>query len=335
MFHFHRPTRRTVASAFIAADDDQCNDALEPIFGKRHSCDPATTFCLQSVPNGSLTSRGAYTCLCKFGYHRPGSALQGFDGQQLETAVTAPDADAPNGTCLPCPGMCEVCDQHGVCFEGGDTTDTESRERLLSYTVSTVLGGAVILCASLAVVVFRQRRCRTISSGMWTILETILLGVVLMYAAVALHLWHASTWRCLLEPWCRELGFIICYGAIILKLYRHLVEFRTRKAHRWVLRDMDLLKYLATMTFAVVCYMAAFTASAIDLMATTGVAGEPGGLRDVHTNTCRPQRWELVTQMAEIVILVFGVHLAVASRNANTQFRVSGIVYFFEIDLQM
>lgn len=27
---------RTVASAFIAADDDPCNDALEPIFGKKH-----------------------------------------------------------------------------------------------------------------------------------------------------------------------------------------------------------------------------------------------------------------------------------------------------------
>lgn len=27
---------RTVATAFKAADDDQCNDALEPVFGKRH-----------------------------------------------------------------------------------------------------------------------------------------------------------------------------------------------------------------------------------------------------------------------------------------------------------
>lgn len=27
---------RTVASAFIAADDDPCNEALEAIFGKKH-----------------------------------------------------------------------------------------------------------------------------------------------------------------------------------------------------------------------------------------------------------------------------------------------------------
>lgn len=57
--------------------------------------------------------------------------------------------------------------------------------------------------------------------------------------------------QCLLEPWFREVGFIICYGAIILKLYRHLIEFRTRKAHRWVVKDTDLLKYLLIMIMSV------------------------------------------------------------------------------------
>lgn len=115
------------------------------------------------------------------------------------------------------------------------------------------------------------------------------------------------------------MGFIICYGAIILKLYRHLVEFRTRKAHRWVLRDVDLLKYLATMVFAVLCYMAAFTASSYDLIKTADL----DGLQEVNTNTCQPLKWEFVTQTSEILILAFGLHLAIASRNANTQFRVS------------
>lgn len=128
----------------------------------------------------------------------------------------------------------------------------------------------------------------------------------------------ASTLRCLLEPWCRELGFIVCYGAIILKLYRHLVEFRTRKAHRWVLRDVDLLKYLGSMTFAVICYLAAFTASSLDLIENA----EFDGLREAGTNTCHPLKWEFVTQTSEIVILGFGLHLSIASRNANTQFRV-------------
>lgn len=136
---------------------------------------------------------------------------------------------------------------------------------------------------------------------------------------MAVHFFQASTVRCLLEPWFRELGFVTCYGAIILKLYRHLVEFRTRKAHRWVLRDVDLLKYLGTMVFAVICYMAAFTASSMDLIETSYMEG----LQEISTNTCHPLKWEYVTQVSEIIILCFGLNLAVASRNANTQFRVS------------
>lgn len=144
-----------------------------------------------------------------------------------------------------------------------------------------------------------------------------------------MHFFPASTARCLLEPWFRELGFIVCYGAIILKLYRHLVEFRTRKAHRWVLRDIDLLKYLSSMLFAVICYMSAFTASSIDLIQAAAL----DGLQEIQTDTCHQMKWEFVTQISEIFILAFGLHLAIASRNANTQFRVSSFRSFDFVQL--
>lgn len=144
---------------------------------------------------------------------------------------------------------------------------------------------------------------------------------------MGLHFFPASTLRCLLEPWLRELGFIICYGAIILKLYRHLIEFRTRKAHRTLLRDVDLLKYLSTMVFAVLCYLAAFTASSLDLIQTAAL----DGLQEMQTNTCQQMRWEFVTQISEVLILVFGLHLAIASRNANTQYRVSFMSFISDV----
>ncbi|KAG4074877.1 hypothetical protein HA402_009302 [Bradysia odoriphaga] len=300
---------KTVASSFIAADEDQCNDFLEPIFGKRHSCDLVTTFCFQSISNGSANTRGAYTCICNFGYYVPNQTLQGFEGHAIE-------AGNGNFSCLRCPGGCPSCDKNGVC-NTEETYETGSMELLLKASIGAVLGACILCCMVLAVIVFRQRKCKTIASGMWTVLEIILLGVILSYAAVVLHFFPASTIRCLLEPWFREVGFIICYGAIILKLYRHLVDFRTRKAHRWVLRDVDLLKYLGTMIFAVVCYMSAFTASSFDLM----ISADLEGLQETNTNTCHPFTWEYVTQASEILILVFGLHLGIASRNANTQFR--------------
>ncbi|XP_034667075.1 probable G-protein coupled receptor 179 isoform X3 [Drosophila subobscura] len=301
---------KIVAAAFIAADEDVCNDGLEEVFGRRHGCDRNTTFCLLTE-NKPAATRDVYTCLCRESFYLPNSTLQGFRGDVVELSE-----GYDNYSCIPCPGGCSNCDQHGVClnFQEEEALNMDACLRLL---VAIVLGACILCCVVLGVIVFRQRKSKAIASGMWTVLETILLGIVLLYASVAVHFFPASTERCLLEPWLRELGFITCYGAIILKLYRHLVDFRTRKAHRWVLRDVDLLKYLGAMVFAVVCYMSAFTASSLDLLESAQLES----LREASTNTCHPLKWELVTQTSEILILCFGLHLSIASRNANTQFR--------------
>ncbi|XP_065357902.1 metabotropic glycine receptor isoform X3 [Calliphora vicina] len=301
---------KIVAAAFIAADEDVCNDGLEQIFGRKHGCDRNTTFCLLTE-NKPAATRDVYTCICKESYYLPNSTLQGFRGDIVEMSE-----GYDNYSCIPCPAGCSNCDSTGVCLYG-EPQETVSLESLLKVSVGSVLGACILCCVVLSVIVFQQRKCKAIASGMWTVLETILLGIVLLYSSVAIHFFPASTERCLIEPWLRELGFITCYGAIILKLYRHLVDFRTRKAHRWVLRDVDLLKYLGTMVFAVVCYMSAFTASSLDLLETAQLES----LREVNTNTCQPLKWEFVTQASEILILCFGLHLAYGSRNANTQFR--------------
>ncbi|XP_017095608.3 metabotropic glycine receptor isoform X2 [Drosophila bipectinata] len=300
---------KIVAAAFIAADEDVCNDGLEEVFGRRHGCDRNTTFCLLTE-NKPAATRDVYTCLCKESFYLPNATLQGYRGDLVEMSE-----GYDNYSCIPCPGGCTNCDSNGICLTFQE--EVLNIDACLRLLVAIVLGACILCCVVLSVIVFRQRKCKAIASGMWTVLETILLGIVLLYASVAVHFFPASTERCLLEPWLRELGFITCYGAIILKLYRHLVDFRTRKAHRWVLRDVDLLKYLGTMVFAVICYMAAFTASSLDLLESAQLES----LREADTNTCHPLKWELVTQISEILILCFGLHLSIASRNANTQFR--------------
>ncbi|XP_049530450.1 probable G-protein coupled receptor 158 isoform X3 [Anopheles darlingi] len=314
---------KIVASAFIAADVDQCNDALEAIFGRRHVCDRESTFCLLSELDASKP-RGKYTCVCRPDYYIPNESIQGFSSDKNDGNIT-------NFSCIPCPSACE-CDSAGSCNSPDEDFSTET---LMKATIGAILGACMLCCLVLALIVFRQRKCKTIATGMWTILETILFGILLLYLAVALHFLQASNVRCLLEPWCRELGFIICYGAIVLKLYRHLVEFRTRKAHRWVVRDLDLLRYLCAMIVAVLCYLAAFTATSLDFLqyselvwqmerpvpATGGQVGTLDATEQVASNMCRPLRWDYVTQAGELLILGFGLQLAIASRNANTQFR--------------
>ena len=100
----------------------------------------------------------------------------------------------------------------------------------------------------------------------------------------------------MLEPWLREIGFIICYGAIVLKLYRHLVEFRTRKAHRYVVRDLDLLRYLCAMIVAVLCYLAAFTALCIDYLEHSDLTWNISMESIKTSNMCKPLKWDYVSK---------------------------------------
>lgn len=140
---------------------------------------------------------------------------------------------------------------------------------------------------------------------------------------VVIRYFEPSILYCLLEPWARELGFSICYGAIILKIYRHLIEFRTRKAHRWVVKDTDLLKYLSVMLMSVLAYMAAYTAINLNFLQENYSLLTTGTTTDgLQFHSCKPLWWDYVTELSEITILIFGIHLCFACRNASTQFQV-------------
>ncbi|KAG5676872.1 hypothetical protein PVAND_006678 [Polypedilum vanderplanki] len=330
---------KTVASAFIAADQDICNDALEPIFGKKHSCDRETTFCLVT---GSETSpslsdlqstqlfvpQPKYTCLCRAGFYVPNETLQGIASEKI-------DIDIANFSCLPCPDGCLTCEKDGSCIYNQEEDQDFLTESVLRASIGAILGCCIFSCFLLGLSIFKRRKSKIIATGMWTILETILLGILLLYSAVAIHFLPATSIRCMLEPWLREFGFIICYGAIVLKLYRHLVEFRTRKAHRYVVRDLDLLRYLCAMIVAVLCYLAAYTALCFDYLNYSELIWNIEMENVTTLNMCKPLKWDYVTQAGEMLILTFGIQLAYASRNSpikgERQYLVASILVEFVI----
>lgn len=92
-------------------------------------------------------------------------------------------------------------------------------------------------------------------------LEALTIGALLLYANVFVRLLEPQTSvSCIVEPWTRELGFSILYGAITIKLYKIFTDFQTRKAHRVCFSDKDLVAYLLAIVVIVVGYMSAWTA---------------------------------------------------------------------------
>ncbi|KAI1303723.1 Nose resistant to fluoxetine protein 6 [Halotydeus destructor] len=143
--------------------------------------------------------------------------------------------------------------------------------------------------------------------------------------------------HCLIEPWLRELGFGFAYGSIIIKLYRIMAEFRTRKAHRVCIRDKDLVKYLAGIIVVIIGYLAAWTVLWLDTtdhgdrLLSHDLAGKLVGhlagsniVSHLTINgqtyvVCKELSWDYVTEIGEILFLLTGLYITYSIRNARQE----------------
>ncbi|XP_066909068.1 metabotropic glycine receptor isoform X2 [Halyomorpha halys] len=277
-------------------DLDHCDEEVALMFPSKR-CDPISTKCVPLTKRGN--KRG-FECQCQPGYMTPqilNFSRENYDLDTVEELIK----------CIP------NC--------GYETNCSEQPHLFLKTIVICVQIIAMGITVATGILIFNRRKSKAVATGMWTILETLLFGILLLYASMLPLSFKPTVQNCIIMRWIRELGFIICYGAIILKLYRILMEFRTRKAHRWIVKDKDLLKYLCGMVLIMFAYLSAWTATNLNFIkegfsiVTISVtnSGE-------YFETCKPLWWDYVTQIGEIVILLFGLHLGIAARNATVQF---------------
>ncbi|VVD00781.1 unnamed protein product [Leptidea sinapis] len=145
----------------------------------------------------------------------------------------------------------------------------------------------MLLCLIIGLIVFKKRKSKAVAMGMWTVLEVVLIGAMFMYGSAASQYISSARWRCVTGAWLRELGFVASYGSVVLRL--------------WVLR------IVAAMIIGAGCYLAAFTA-------TSACEETVGG-------GCARTSWHHVTAAAEILLLMAGLRISYAARNANVPFQ--------------
>ncbi|XP_055930016.1 probable G-protein coupled receptor 158 [Argiope bruennichi] len=310
----------SVSMPIINVDINQCDgESYLSAFSSSHHCDHSSTQCVPISNSGFR--RGAYRCYCKPNFYPASGVVHRrskdfFDGELIEKAyvesvLSGQNTFIHNFHCLPCRVGCEMCMGDEPCYvEYG---------LLLRSLVLCFQSFCSTLVIILIIVVFVLRKKRIFSSSMWVMLETILVGALFLYQTVIIRYFEPSVITCMLEPWFRGLGFAICYGAITLKIYRILAEFQTRKAHRVCVRDKDLLKYLMGIITVVIGYLLAWTAVIIDNMneGYSVVSHEQTsmGLKYV---ICRALWWDYVTEVGELLFLLFGVFLTYKIRNARS-----------------
>ncbi|XP_052813724.1 probable G-protein coupled receptor 158 [Mya arenaria] len=298
---------------------NQCEESTT-LFAGSHKCRPESTKCMYS--HDENFGGGNYECHCKSGFYFPilNATQKHYSGTQLERHILSVMRSGANFSesmsefqCLPCHQRCVDCEDEGPCFVEYNIFMRGIPLGIQSFcmTISLVLG----------IVVLRVRKCKVMVIGMWCLLEIILLGALLLYATVVVQYFEPSTTTCLLVPWLRELGFAILYGALVLKIYRLLADFQSRKAHRVHVRDKDLLKYLLCIVMVVIGYMAAWTCVNIDQVQEGSSLLETGEHEGLRYIVCKDGWWDYSTESAEILFLVFGLYLCWRVRAAQSEYR--------------
>ncbi|XP_073942112.1 LOW QUALITY PROTEIN: G-protein coupled receptor 158 smog [Choristoneura fumiferana] len=277
--------QRAAAALFRRVPVVPCEEAMYDRMGGPPDCDLDTTDCEAYPASGSDYQNIEYRCKCRSGYwHATGSGWLG--GAGITRALGAP---------LQC-AACGLASDHAAC--NGEVFHAT----LLALNLTGML-----VCLIIALIIFRKRKCKAVAMGMWTVLEVVLLGALLMYGSAATQYMRVPIWRCVAGAWLRELGFVACYGSVVLRLWVLLAEFRTRKAHRWTPRDSEVLRIVGAMLSGAACYLAAFTA--------TAACAHEG---------CARAAWHHVTAGAELLLLAAGARIAYAARNANVPFQERG-----------
>ncbi|KAJ2953854.1 hypothetical protein O0L34_g1485 [Tuta absoluta] len=279
-------TVRAAAALFRRIDAVPCEETMHPWLGNPPRCHQLSTECNAVATSPTQEQRLEYRCKCRPGYWQAGGNgwIEGTDLVLADTTLA----------CAPCE-------------PGGDAAACLADVYRAALLAANLAG--MLLCVVIGLIIFKKRKSKAVAMGMWTVLEVVLVGALLMYGSAASQYLSSSKWRCIAGAWLRELGFVACYGSVVLRLWVLLAEFRTRKAHRWTPRDSEVLRVVGAMVSGAACYLAAFTATA---------ACEEGA------EGCARAAWHHVTAGAEMLLLFAGLRIAWAARNANVPFQERG-----------
>ncbi|TGZ75346.1 hypothetical protein CRM22_000446 [Opisthorchis felineus] len=227
-----------------------------------HRCG-ATTRCVYKRYAPYAFAMDNYVCQCTEGFFW-NNAENGFPAPFIHHQLQMVSGETiPSFQCRACPSGCSRCGG-----SEGRTCEATLDFNVLRAIPLAVQSFCITVCLLLGLTLLRLRRTRVIKAANWILMEILLLGAILLYLIVIVMYFPASDITCILVPWLRELGFSIMYGVLIVKIYRVLSAFQSRKAHRVHVRDKDILKFLGIFIVTTFTYMVAWTAVNLDYISS-------------------------------------------------------------------
>ncbi|XP_033626735.1 probable G-protein coupled receptor CG31760 [Asterias rubens] len=301
-------------------DPNEPNDRNEKnIFAGSDRCHNDSQECIFLKDQGFR--RGTYQCKCRAGFYfplafsnPPGDTY--FNGTDMEAEYDAFTKNKPNSynemVCKPCGAGCDTC------------VDGRSCRFPHNWTVRMVL--LILQCITMGctlplfIFTIYNRDVKVVKAASPVLLRIILVGSLFLYCPVLVSFYEPTVVTCMLLQWFKEVGFSILFGALLLKTWRISVVFRVRSAARVRITDVDLMKRLGLIVAVSIFYLIVRS-----VIAPPKVETETS-LDKLKAEQCKYDWWDYAANIAELVLLLWGVRLCYVVRKAPSEFNESRFI---------
>ncbi|XP_055880727.1 probable G-protein coupled receptor CG31760 isoform X3 [Biomphalaria glabrata] len=293
-------------------DKNEAAKALD-IFRGTHSCQP-TTVC---TPLNQGFRAGSYLCKCQDGYYFPNTSavVKAFRGVDIETYFKSSNSSIPNGQfqCLKCSRGCDTCVDSTPCLY----QINYAVQAFNIFIISILIVGCIIVSA----VIIKYKKELVIKTASPIFLLLTCLGATLMCSSVFVMYGEVTSFTCTLQIWPFNLGFVIMYGALLLKTWRISVIFKSGGATKRInLPDKALLQRMIPLVIVFTGYLSVWTALDPPYAYTVKTSS---GLKFF---TCSMTWWKYALYGGEALLLLVGVYLCFTVRKAPAHFNESKFI---------
>nr|QVK45731.1 G protein-coupled receptor [Proales similis] len=288
-----------LSSAFNGYNITQCDeddrngtkDTSNP-FRNTHKCDRQTTRCVQRQQSGFHLDN--YDCKCLKGFFK--------------------DKNLSKYRCLPCAPGCRECHDSNPCKS---FVPVEFKRVALIINMICVL-----FCLMLGLLTIYHIKLIVMNTANPKMLVLVLFGAMVAYCEIIPLCMKPSMVSCAISQILQLEGFVLTYGALVLKTWRECKLFYVRSVKTAQSSDHKLLKRLIFMFLLASIFLVIWLSRQTEKPRYEEWLG-PDGLR---YDTCSITEWNLFSMAMQISIVVWGIVLSIQVRRASIAFKETKLV---------
>ena len=208
-------------------DINQCGgqNSSNSYFYNTDQCDPHSTQCVNVAGKGFVLD--SYRCQCLPGFYSPNS------GSLKNQSVLS---------CQKCASGCNSCLDHTPC-----QTDVSPSLKKAALIINLICIG---ICILLALLTWYHMTLKVLKTSSPKMLFMVLLGAIVSYSEIVPMYLVPSYWTCTAAQILQLEGFLLAYGALVMKTWRDYKIFFVRSVKSTKITDVSLMKRLGVLMLA-------------------------------------------------------------------------------------